>query len=156
MHTHTLNGLTLPAKHSTLTSEHFERGAICLLDCWEVYTDIITALRTTLTTSENDPVNLLSNTVALGKSSKVEKREMGTEGIGIFKIFMDFTARRYTFCVFCTALYVTCCSHFMELLNVDVRHTSNNSTVSIAKQQNSQNRTHWTGNATSFFLVQIT
>lgn len=33
----------------------------CLLECWEVYMDIITTLRATLTTSEADPVDLLSN-----------------------------------------------------------------------------------------------
>lgn len=49
-------------------------AARCLLECWEVYMDIIMTLCTSLTTSENDPVNRLSNT-----SQKI-KEECKIEG----------------------------------------------------------------------------
>ncbi|CAK6962515.1 hypothetical protein EYF80_039153 [Scomber scombrus] len=46
----------------------------CLLECWEVYMDIITTLPATLTTSEADPVDLLTNTPQQIKEDEKERR----------------------------------------------------------------------------------
>lgn len=59
----------------------------CLLECWEVYMDIIMTLSATLTTSEADPVNLLSNTLQQIKEDGKEREETGR--IWILKISLD-------------------------------------------------------------------